>query len=362
MSKSILIFPAGMPKALEYFQKIQHESRKIIGGSSLPYDPSREKYPNWIQLPYVNSLNFNDELKKVLIDLDVGGIFTPNIVVWDHLNRVLKNLAPDVVLLNNSPVDDALSGYVSAQQQASEMKEYDLSLAGQISPQPLLTHIQVASILRHSNTIPGMCDNDKIYALFAIFRQTVKGDVVEIGSWWGKSAFILNRLAHLYDVGHLLCVDPWLNENLAQGEKMVDSSSAQVDAEEAFAIFEINLSPYSFNNVNYLRMPSVDGANSFKKNKCITTATFGTVEYCRKISVLHIDGNHSYESVKLDIESWFDFMLPGGWIIFDDYIWPYGNGPKLVGDEFLLQNIHRIDVAFVMGSALFIQLSLVDAG
>jgi hypothetical protein len=73
---------------------------------------------------------------------------------------------------------------------------------------------------------------------------------------------------------------------------------------------------------------------------------------------LHIDGNHAYEAVKTDITAWERFVVDGGWIIFDDYNWPYGDGPRRVGDEFLEKNLAKISTAFVMGGALFIQLTL----
>lgn len=358
MNKSILIFPAGMPRALEYLQKAQRDGLAVIGGSSLAYDPSREKYPAWVHLPFVTAPTFDAALKQALSDFNIGGIFTPNIVVWDHLNKILKDLAPDVSLVNGSPIEEALTAYQTAQRQARHAQEYSLPLASRLAPKQQLPAIELAAIFRHSNAIPGMCDGDKIRALFEIFRHTVKGDIVEIGSWWGKSAFILARLAHCYNVGHLLCVDPWTNEHLVQGEAMVDSCSAQVDAAEALVIFEMNLLPYSFKHVNYLRMPSTDGALHYRKHRSVTTEAFGSTTYCGKISVLHIDGNHSYPAVKADIASWADVVMDGGWIIVDDYIWPYGDGPQRAGDEFLSEYKDRIDVAFVMGSALFIQLSL----
>ena len=70
---------------------------------------------------------------------------------------------------------------------------------------------------------------------------------------------------------------------------------------------------------------------------------------------LHVDGNHSYESARADVDAWADLVIAGGWIIIDDYIWPYGDGPQRVGDEFLRSHQGEIACAFVMGSALFIQ-------
>lgn len=357
MNKPVLIFPAGMPRALDFLQKCLQEKRDVIGASSLGYDASREKYPAWLHLPYVTDPSFDEALKLAVIKFGISEIYTPNIVVWDHLNRTLGTLLPDVKLANVSPVDEVLSGYRGALAKARYLVANPLPLSSKIQPRSALSEIEAAGLIRYSDLIPGMCDDDKFRALFEITRYSVAGDLVEIGSWWGKSAFILSRLAQNFGIGKLLCVDPWSNEHLIQNEKAVDSSSAQVDADEALKIFQIGLLPFNAGHINYLRMPSVDAAKSYESSKSVSTAAFGQTEYAGQISILHIDGNHTYEAAKADVESWAKFVTAGGWIIIDDYIWPYGDGPKRVGDEFLEKNAPKIVTSFVMGTALFIQLS-----
>ena len=48
---------------------------------------------------------------------------------------------------------------------------------------------------------------------------------------------------------------------------------------------------------------------------------------------------------------------PNGWIIIDDYVWPWGDGPQRAGDEFLAEHHRKIGCAFVIGTALFVKLS-----
>jgi Methyltransferase domain len=357
MNKPVLVFPAGMPRALDYLQKCLREGRSVIGSSSLGYDPSQEKYPKWVYLPYVTNPEFNQALKQAVENFDIGEIYTPNIVVWNHLNQTLGQLTPGVTLANISPVDEALSGYRAALGKARYFADHQLSLASCLPPRPLPSEVELAALSRYADIIPGMCDDHKLHALIEVARHSVKGDIVEIGSWWGKSAFILARLAQCFDIGKLLCVDPWSNAHLVQGEKTVDSGSAQVDADEALTIFQIGLLPFYCNHINYLRMTSVDAAAHYKIECSVSTAAFGLTEYAGKISILHIDGNHAYEAAKADIEAWGSLVIAKGWIIVDDYVWPFGDGPKRVGDEFLERNYSRISTAFVMGTALFIQLT-----
>jgi len=358
-NKTILIFPGGMPRSLEYMDKCLRDGQSVIGASSLDYDVSREKYPKWLYLPYITQPEFDVALKQAMIDFDIGGIFSPNIVVWSYLNRVLKEISPGIFLVNTSPINAELDGYRTAQNNAHALIKSPLPLASNFNTKPSISEIELAALFRHADLIPGMCDHEKFCVLCEIARRSPCGDIVEIGSWWGKSAFILARLAHCYEIGNLLCVDPWTSEHLVSKDAnvLVDLAFAQVDAEEALMVFEMNLLPYNLNHINYLRMPSTEGAKYYREHRSATTESFGTTDYCGHIAILHIDGNHSYAAAKADIVSWNCFVVKGGWIIFDDYIWPYGDGPQRAGDEFLAENKDRIDVAFVMGSALFIQLS-----
>lgn len=359
-NKPILIFPGGMPRSLEYLQNCLRDGLPVIGASSLDYDVSRAEYPSWLFLPYITRPEFDAALKQAVETSGIGGIYSPNPVVWGYLKRKLKDIAPGVALLNESPVSAELSSYRAARTWAGNQLDRQLPVASARPAQARLSEIELAALFRHAEMIPGMCDHEKTFALYEIARRSPAGDVVEIGSWWGKSAFVLSRLARCYEIGNLLCVDPWSNEHLVQNDALglVDAESARVDADEALAVFEMNLLPYSANHINYLRMPSTDGASHYLEHRSATTASFGTTNYHGRIALLHIDGNHSYAAAKADISSWSGSVMDGGWIIIDDYIWPYGDGPQRAGDEYLEANFHRVDVAFVMGSALYIQLSI----
>lgn len=357
--KPILIFPGGMPRSLDYLRKCEREGIATIGASSLNYDVASARYPAWIRLPYVNQPEFDAALARAIRDMGVGGIYTPNPVVWNHLHAVLGTLAPGVGLVNDSPVDDALAGFRAARLRAHDLLGHPLPLEVDQSGKPAVDAIELAAMFRHADAIPGMCDHEKACALHEIARHCVAGDMVEIGSWWGKSAFLLARLARLYDIGNLLCVDPWSNEHLVQEDAtgIVDSGSAKVDAGEALAVFEMNLLPYSANHVNYLRMPSIDGAAFYRKNRCVTTPRFGSVDYAGRIALLHIDGNHAHEAVRADVAAWTGLVANGGWIVLDDYTWPFGDGPRRAGDAFLAERGRDVATAFTMGGALFIRLA-----
>ena len=221
---------------------------------------------------------------------------------------------------------------------------------------PALRESEAAGLLRWVEAIPGMCDADKIAATVQAMRHTPPGDVVEIGSWWGRSAALLAFLARRWEVGPVLCVDPWTADALPQGVPVLDRASASMDVNEALRIFEINLAPVADGRVNYLRARSTEGAALYRAGLEVSTEAFGVTRYGGAIAFLHIDGNHALERVQEDARAWTPFVRPGGWIVFDDYVWAFGDGPRQVGDAFLAHERDKIATAFVMGTALFVQL------
>lgn len=346
-----------MPKAVEFHERCRRERRPVIGASSLAFDPVREGYETWRHLPYVTEASFGDALADVIRELDVGGIFSPNIVVWEYLSQHLSKLAPGVALLNESPVDNALASYRSALARARTDMACPLLLEDGGTQRAPLPELRRAALYRYVDTVPGMCDHEKTAALFEIARRAPSGDVVEIGSWWGKSAAVLASLAEAHDIGSLLCVDPWSPSHLIQNDDsgLVDGMADRLDTDEALAIFQLSLIPCAARRVNYLRLPSEIAAGRFRQERAVVSEVFGRTAYEGRIAILHIDGNHAYDAVRVDIEAWCEHVIPGGWIILDDYVWPFGDGPRRAGDEFLASNLHNLNQAFVMGSALFIQ-------
>ncbi|PKV43510.1 methyltransferase family protein [Janthinobacterium sp. 61] len=357
-TKPILIFPGGAPRSLEFLEKCQRENQPVIGASSLGHDPSRARYPGWLYLPYITEAAFDQALIEAISKAGIGGIYTANPVVWDRIHRIASQLPAGVGLVNELPASAELTPFRSARAYAQTWLAAPLPLASATPAKPALSEIELAALFKHADIIPGMCDHEKIYALCEIARYSVSGDLVEIGSWWGKSAFVLARLASCHAIGKLLCIDPWTNDNLVQHDDagLVDSVSAQYDADEALTVFHMNLLPYNQQHINFLRMTSMQAVRHYTGHDTVESAAFGSTRFYKKIAILHIDGNHTYAAVKADVVSWCGLVTAGGWIIIDDYVWPYGDGPRRAGDEFLAQHMSSISSAFLIGSALFIQL------
>jgi hypothetical protein len=355
VSGAVLIFPAGHPGGEEGRAQALAEGRPVVGASSLDYDPARAGYEVWEQLPFVSDPGFGPALSELIARHGVDAVHTPHYVVWRHLNAQLSSLAPGVELRGGPSLLDTEEEYRRLRARFAAPSN-DAFYAPALPPRPPLGELERAGLMRLLQTISGMSSEEKLLAILDVMRCAPEGDVVEVGSWWGKSAAAFAVLARRYGVGPVLCVDPWASEALPQGDAILDEASASADMDEALRIFQINLAPIARGELNYLRVPSAEGARRYGPGLRIETETFGEVRYAGEIAVLHIDGNHTLHHAEEDARLWTPHVKPGGWIIFDDYVWVFGDGPQRVGDAFLEREAGRIQLSFVAGKALFVQL------
>ena len=68
---------------------------------------------------------------------------------------------------------------------------------------------------------------------------------------------------------------------------------------------------------------------------------------------MHIDGNHSYENVKKDVELWTPFLKKDGWLLLDDYQWAFGDGPFRYGNELIESGFYKN--YYINGDTLYLQ-------
>jgi hypothetical protein len=354
----ILVFPGGMPKSLEFARRAEAEGHEVVGASSIPNDAGQVRYRDWAFLPMVTDDGFHAALAALLREQRIEAVFTPNAVVWHHLKATLASRHPGVALWNESPMDTDMAPYREARTFAARIASEALPLGDDAERRPPCEMLVAEAVFRHAETIPGMCDHEKIHALFEVFRSAPPGDVVEIGTAWGKSAFVLHALARHHGIGPVLCVDPWGDGNTRQDDEkgLVDSTRSTISMDEVFRVFLVNLPPYARGSMNYLRMTSEEAAPRYGASRVISSAEFGEVAFGGAIALLHVDGNHAYAAARADVQAWKRHLQPGGWLVVDDYVWPFGDGPKRAGDEFLAEHADAVDCAFVMGSALFVRV------
>ncbi|HEY3799058.1 MAG TPA: class I SAM-dependent methyltransferase [Caulobacteraceae bacterium] len=354
MGEAVLVFPAGVSEGLAYKDRATAQGLRVVGASSLEKDPAEGAYEAWERLPYVNDPAFDDAFADVVRRHGVAAIHAPHFIVWKHLSERLAELAPGVTLTRGLTPTENEQAYRSLAERVAAARApcFWPALPGKKA----LTPLERAGLVRLVDSIPGPCGEAKMVAVMEAMRHAPAGDVVEIGAWWGRSAALLVWLARRYDIGPVLCIDPWDAEALRQGEAIADAAGDAMDMDQALRIFEINLAPLADGRLNYIRARSAHAAGLYGEGLKVTTEAFGETHYQGHIALLHIDGNHAEVEVARDCELWTPHVAPGGWIVFDDYTWAFGDGPRRVADAFVAREASRIAAHFEAGPALFVQL------
>lgn len=116
--------------------------------------------------------------------------------------------------------------------------------------------------------------------------------MVEIGCYVGDSTEIFAKY-----VKTIYAVDPWEN-----GYDDTDPASYQHSMNIIENQFNLLLEIYP--NILKMKMASLDAVNQFEDNS---------------LDMVYIDGLHTYEGVKNDIEAWLPKIKKTGWLCGHDY-------------------------------------------
>ena len=154
------------------------------------------------------------------------------------------------------------------------------------------------------------------YILSDLIRKYNVKRGCEIGvAFGGQSLAILTNT----NVEKLYCVDPYHHSEAYQSSLNFNQNVFNV----IYYLVKKRLEPFGERS-QLLRMASVEAAQLAKEEE---------------LDFVYIDGNHAYEYVKLDIQSWFDKVRSGGIISGDD--WQAEGVRKAVNEFFEGYVIHR---------------------
>lgn len=352
---STLVFPSSIRSALIFTRGARGRGEGVVGASSLEADPYKAQFDAWAWLPYIHDENFLDRLRELVAAHGITQIYTPHLPSHHFLSKRLDQLPAGIRLLGGGPVEEQTARVKDLRALGEQLGPRVQAYAEGKSP---LSNLFLASLLSWSDQIYGECAEEKIVALCGIFASAPKGDVVEIGSSFGKSAFVLSRLAAAHRVGATLAIDPWDMEISIQHDSPADIQELadQWDWSVVFDAFRLNTMAMTAPPFNYLPVPSHVAWEQYATGLPVESAEYGCTEYTGKISVLHIDGNHDEVAVQQDFDLWTQQIVPGAWVIFDDYVWAHGNGPRVVGDAAVAAWGSRVRRHFVAGAAYFVQV------
>lgn len=121
---------------------------------------------------------------------------------------------------------------------------------------------------------------------------------LEVGSFVGASATSIGAAFRTKGKGKIVCVDTWQNDAMTEGKR---------DTWQEFCLNTVNFKDYII-PVRGFSTEVIDEVN----------------KHMSSIDFLFIDGDHSYDGVKSDWESYRSFMRPGAIVVFHDYGWAEG--------------------------------------
>ena len=151
--------------------------------------------------------------------------------------------------------------------------------------------------------IPGMTDSKAGQFLFTMcYLQQEEGDVVEIGSWQGRSTSYLARAVQSSGNGKMYAIDPF---------------TGNVGKESYYVVNKNDLSDLKDNFLNNIKML---GLADVVELLPMTSDKASLILADKKVRYLFIDGDHSEEGVTKDLECFFPLIRPGGIIVFDDFL------------------------------------------
>jgi predicted O-methyltransferase YrrM len=151
--------------------------------------------------------------------------------------------------------------------------------------------------IQHALSCQGWTSKQKLSLLYDIAWQTkeLDGDILEIGSAWGRSAVLLGYASNK----HIWSIDPHTG-----GRAFIEKGEVQ----NSFDIFKANMTKFGFED----RVTSL-------KFTTDTVIAQKLLSPSLRFSMSFIDGLHTAKGVETDFELAFARLVPGGVIIFDDY-------------------------------------------
>jgi predicted O-methyltransferase YrrM len=185
--------------------------------------------------------------------------------------------------------------------------------------QPARDEMNADDVEAFVSDVPGWLSPQEGRLLYDLARRApADGCIVEIGSWKGRSTVWLASGSRSGRGARVVAVDPHRESLLHQDGE---------DTELA------------------LRTTLDSAGVSDRVEVVVATSREAAEGWARPISLLWIDGDHRYESVREDFLLWEKHVVDGGIVALHDTL--YWDGPARVVDEFLQRSRRYSDLRFV---------------
>jgi predicted O-methyltransferase YrrM len=158
---------------------------------------------------------------------------------------------------------------------------------------------------------------DEIGMALADFATQVPADqeIVELGVFQGRTALIMAWGASQGNGAHVTAIDPWDTEGNVYDPPFTDADS------RVWAAYRVRELGYE-DRIQLVQAFSQDVAPTWTG---------------KPVGLLYVDGDHTKEGARRDIELWAEHLAPGAIIAVDDYLHPDWPGVGQALDELVAE-------------------------
>jgi hypothetical protein len=300
-------------------------------------------------LPPVTQDHFIDDFTEFCKERNIDTIYSTHNIVFQF---IVQNFSDKKIrVFGYSPHDfqSLVFMNISAVSEESEImiKRYGFGNNDKLD-RKFLIHL-----ICKFNSVYGECSIEKFSALIAVIYDVIheNGDWVELGVLYGKSFIAPALINAIRPEGKVFAIDSWNSGQARQVSDfgLVSESSNNLDFNIVYSTFRMHFESTVLSNRTII----------INKESELAFHDY-TKESNNLITYLHIDANHDIEKVRTDFDNWSTRLAKNAWVIFDDYKWAYGSGPRVIADEILTLYGYNVKHAFFCGGALFIKLEVLS--
>lgn len=146
------------------------------------------------------------------------------------------------------------------------------------------------NIIKLANSVDGMISEKEQGFMIDIVKEIPSGSIVEIGSYCGKSTILLACASKMHNKSNIISID-----------------SHEIDY-----FYELTLKELFWENITKAGIKDKVNLINKKSEEAVK-------ELKESISLLFIDGDHSFEGVKKDYENFKKQIVKNGYLLFHDY-------------------------------------------
>ena len=169
---------------------------------------------------------------------------------------------------------------------------------------------------RNVANVEGFLSKKEMHFVFLLGAvQSCQGEILEIGSFKGRSTILLSKAAALANENRVVAVDPLTSPSVTDPD-LKGKASGWED-------FQRNLKTAGVEKfVEFHRMTSFELAKQW--------------ELQRKIRMLWIDGDHTYRGAKMDFDLFRPFLADGAIVAMHDVLHGPGGPARVFAEDILL--------------------------